>query len=438
MRSAASTSAPRRRQCRTVASSDFSSTAASAATSPEAEAEAGGAASPEALARLRSEVARRESALSLARQALALAERKLNTAHLSASPEAYDDQYGFARRFAGGMGASTEGRPPVPQGALASALRTFTDEAVSLASWLANNRRDALKGLESERATALRSELAELTLSNDAIWEREHARPGVRAPWTIKGPYLVLCWLLDNVFDGRPLARLWFLETVARIPYQSYTVMLQLYESLGWWRLGAQAQRVHFAEAWNELHHLYIMEALGGDREWRDRFFAAHASFTYFFILCIVWLISPTLSYNFSELIEAHAVDTYAQFCDENRERLQRLPAPAVAVRYFTTDLYLYDEFQSSKESGSRRPRIDTLYDVFATIRDDEAEHVSTMATCQDEQVLLRSPNLEAALTAAAAAAVLAESIYSALPEEGMAGLGVLLSMAEDVLESGL
>jgi hypothetical protein len=50
----------------------------------------------------------------------------------------------------------------------------------------------------------------------------------------------------------------------------------------------------------------------------------------------------------------------------------------------------------------------------------------------------IAAPTAAAALTAAAAAAVLAESMYSALPEEGLAGLGALLSMAEDVLESGL
>ena len=195
-----------------------------------------------------------------------------------------------------------------------------------MAAFVARDRSDSLKGLESDSARRLRAKLDKLTLSNEAIWEREHARPSVPAPWIIKGPYLALCFILDNVFDGRPLARLWFLETVARIPYQSYTVMLQLYESLGWWRLGAQAQRIHFAEAWNELHHLYIMESLGGDREWRDRFFAGHASFLYFFTLCGAWLVSPTLSYNFSELIEAHAVDTYGQFVDENEELLRSMP----------------------------------------------------------------------------------------------------------------
>lgn len=29
----------------------------------------------------------------------------------------------------------------------------------------------------------------------------------------------VLCWLLDAVYEGRPIQRFWVLETVARIPY---------------------------------------------------------------------------------------------------------------------------------------------------------------------------------------------------------------------------
>jgi hypothetical protein len=38
------------------------------------------------------------------------------------------------------------------------------------------------------------------------------------------------------------------LETVARIPYFAYISILHLYESLGFWRAGADLRRVHFAE----------------------------------------------------------------------------------------------------------------------------------------------------------------------------------------------
>ncbi len=255
-----------------------------------------------------------------------------------------------------------------------------------------------------------------------------------RAPWIIKAPYFALCYTLDTVFDGRPLARLWFLETVARVPYFSYISMLHLYESLGWWRIGAAVKRVHFAEEWNEMHHLLIMESLGGDRAWIDRFMAGHSAIIYYWVLILMWLLSPTLAYNFSELIEAHAVDTYGQFVDENEERLKSLPAPRIAKRYYTQDLYLYDEFQTSREQGSRRPVIDTLYDVFSTIRDDEAEHVKTMAACQDPEVLVRSPNIEAALAATAAAAAVAEALLVSLPEGSTAGL---VSLLEEIIENG-
>lgn len=36
-------------------------------------------------------------------------------------------------------------------------------------------------------------------------------------------------------------------------------------------------------------------------------------------------------AYNFSELIEAHAVDTYAQFAEQNKAALRLLPAPRIA-----------------------------------------------------------------------------------------------------------
>ena len=105
--------------------------------------------------------------------------------------------------------------------------------------------------------------IKQLTLSNDAIWKREDARPRVKAPWVIRIPYLVLCNLLDVFFEGDPMSRFFFLETVARMPYFSYITMLHTYETLGWWRRSAETKRVHFAEEMNEYHHLLIMESLG-------------------------------------------------------------------------------------------------------------------------------------------------------------------------------
>lgn len=95
-----------------------------------------------------------------------------------------------------------------------------------------------------------------LQLSNAAIWEREESRPPVKAPWIIKAPYLFLCVLLDTLFDGAPIERFYFLETVARMPYFSYITMLHAYETLGWWRRSTEAKRVHFAEEYNEFNHL--------------------------------------------------------------------------------------------------------------------------------------------------------------------------------------
>lgn len=244
---------------------------------------------------------------------------------------------------------------------------------------------------------ARQEQLAKLTLSNKAIWDRENARPPVRAPWVIKGPYYLLCWVLDVLFDGRPIARFWLLETVARMPYLSYITMLHLYETLGWWRRSYDARKVHFAEEWNEAHHLLIMESLGGDQKWVDRFCAQHAAIIYYCVLAVLWFLSPTLAYNFSELIEAHAVDTYEQFVEENEEALRELPPPRVAKQYYeSADLYLFDEFQTSRPPGSRRVTVDNLYDVFRNIADDEGEHVATMRQMQDEDVLSRAPNTEA------------------------------------------
>eukprot|EP00243_Klebsormidium_subtile_P004787 TRINITY_DN18943_c0_g1_i1.p1 TRINITY_DN18943_c0_g1~~TRINITY_DN18943_c0_g1_i1.p1 ORF type:complete len:531 (-),score=170.70 TRINITY_DN18943_c0_g1_i1:460-2052(-) len=240
----------------------------------------------------------------------------------------------------------------------------------------------------------LRKKLSQLKLSNDKVWERERSRPAVEAPWYILGPYYFLCLMLDVIFNGRPIQRFWFLETVARMPYFSYISMLHLYETLGWWRVGAEVRKVHFAEEWNEMHHLKIMESLGGDNQWVDRFFGQHAAFFYYWILNFLFLVSPKVAYNFSELIEFHAVDTYEEFAEANKELLMSLPPSPVAVEYYRgEDLYMFDEFQTSRRPATRRPKVENLYDVFCNIRDDEFEHVKTMVACQDGRQPIISPN---------------------------------------------
>jgi hypothetical protein len=78
---------------------------------------------------------------------------------------------------------------------------------------------------------------------------RREARPGgeVETNPVARALYDVGCFALDELFVGRPIARFWFLETIARIPYFSYVSMLHLYESFGWWR-GIELRRVHNAE----------------------------------------------------------------------------------------------------------------------------------------------------------------------------------------------
>eukprot|EP00850_Spirogloea_muscicola_P013312 SM000089S23868 [mRNA] locus=s89:444609:446190:- [translate_table: standard] len=160
------------------------------------------------------------------------------------------------------------------------------------------------------------------------------------------------------------------------------------------WRVGAEVRKVHFAEEWNEMHHLKIMESLGGDQLWIDRFFAQHAAFFYYWILNFMFLVSPKVAYNFSELIEMHAVDTYGEFVDENEKLLKKLPPSPVALAYYGgQDLYMFDEFQTAQVPESRRPKIESLYDVFCAIRDDEHEHVKTMSACQRLDSPIISPN---------------------------------------------
>lgn len=243
-----------------------------------------------------------------------------------------------------------------------------------------------------------------LVLSNEAVIQRERCRTEVPTPPPVRFAYDILCAFIDVVFENRPIQRFWFLETVARMPYFAYSSALFLYETIGWWR-SPELRAVHLAEEDNELHHLLIMESLGGDQRWFDRFLGQHSAIAYYWILLGFFVVDPRWSYNFSRLIEAHAVDTYGEFVDANKDLLRRLPPPPVAVQYYRTGvLYLFDKFQTSFRSATaqqpsqsteaaaaaasatpqqRRPPCSTLYDVFCNIRDDEEQHVLTMEACE-------------------------------------------------------
>ena len=228
-----------------------------------------------------------------------------------------------------------------------------------------------------------------LTLDNEAVKEAERIRESRKGEKVETNPasrllYDVGCFALDELFPERPIARFWFLETIARIPYFSYVSMLHLYESFGWWR-EPELRKIHYAQEYNELHHLLIMEALGGNNRWRDRFLGYHVAFGYYWAVNTLFLFSPKAAYEFMELLEAHAVDTYTTFFKENEDRLKSLPAPTVAKSYYkAADLYMFDEFQISKRPNTRRPPCDNLYDVFKNISEDEGEHVRTMRECKD------------------------------------------------------
>mmetsp|Transcript_34601 Transcript_34601/g.50809 ORF Transcript_34601/g.50809 Transcript_34601/m.50809 type:complete len:282 (-) Transcript_34601:175-1020(-) len=151
-----------------------------------------------------------------------------------------------------------------------------------------------------------------------------------------------------------------------------------------------------------QFHHLLIMESLGGDQKWWIRFLSQHSAIAYYTILVLLWSVSPTLAYKFSEMLETHAVHTYSQFLDENEETLRNLPPSHAAVNYYAfgaSDPF-FAEYQTSRSSHDeeiRRPgeNMKTLHDVFRAIRDDEGDHVSTMKQCLDPDTVVRSPALE-------------------------------------------
>nr|KJB57820.1 hypothetical protein B456_009G182200 [Gossypium raimondii] len=164
--------------------------------------------------------------------------------------------------------------------------------------------------------------------------------------------------ILDTLYRDRDYARFFVLETIARVPYFAFISVLHMYESFGWWRR-ADYLKVHFAESWNEMHHLLIMEELGGNSWWFDRFLAQHIAIFYYFMTVFMYTLSPRMAYHFSECVESHAFETYDKFIKAQGDELKKKPAPEVAIKYYTGgDLYLFDEFQTDRAPCSRRPKI--------------------------------------------------------------------------------
>jgi cell division ATPase FtsA len=88
--------------------------------------------------------------------------------------------------------------------------------------------------------------------------------------------------------------------------------------------------------------------------------------------------------------------------------------------------------------SSRRSAKIDTLYDVMCSIRDDEAEHVKTMAACQDREALRRAPGTEKAVAATLLSVAAAAFIALNAPAEWSTAVTAVLSRAAESTESAL
>jgi ubiquinol oxidase len=56
--------------------------------------------------------------------------------------------------------------------------------------------------------------------------------------------------------------------------------------------------RMHYAQADNALHHLLIMEELGGNDRPADRFVAAIIGFVYFWLVVVLFSVHESAAYH--------------------------------------------------------------------------------------------------------------------------------------------
>jgi ubiquinol oxidase len=101
------------------------------------------------------------------------------------------------------------------------------------------------------------------------------------------------------------------------------------------------------------------MESLGGDSLWWNRFLARHGAVAYYIILLVLFMLTPKYAYLFSELLELHAVDTYDEFCENNKDLLLMMSPTIESIDYL--------------------PNAENLYEVFMRISEDEYKHAQAM-----------------------------------------------------------
>ena len=210
-----------------------------------------------------------------------------------------------------------------------------------------------------------RKQMKELTLDDERIMIREHEREQVKAPRAMMIMYNITCWTMDLIYKDKPIDRFWMLETVARQPYFSYVTMLHIYETLGWWGIDGELRKQHAEQEYNETLHLQIMESMGADRLWWNRFLARHLSIAYFVTLIIFYLFSPRMAYLSSELLERHAVDTYDQFCEENETVLKGMQCTESALFYNNNAINMYDIFKEiSKDENNHADNMEIIKEL--------------------------------------------------------------------------
>ncbi|MBC7472327.1 MAG: plastoquinol terminal oxidase [candidate division SR1 bacterium] len=183
----------------------------------------------------------------------------------------------------------------------------------------------------------------------------------------------ITLFLLDLIYKNG-YRRFFVLETIARIPYISYLSVLHLYQSIGR-HPSYELMNMHFHQSVNEEYHLLIMEELGGNDLWINRFFARSLGVFYFWTNCALYLFFPNSGYYLMEVVESHAADTYTSFLHDHETVLKQTNATKICHDYFFST-------HTRMTSPPEKTESLNLYQVFESIRNDEVLHSKEMQNC--------------------------------------------------------
>ena len=154
------------------------------------------------------------------------------------------------------------------------------------------------------------------------------------------------------------IAQFYFLELIAKVPYQTYLDIIKLTGR------NKNNYNLHKKELENEVLHCLIAEELLGKKPLLVYYSSLVFCSGYYLLNFCMFLVFPKLAYLLMSIIEEHAYAKYIYFIDNNKDFLKNLNRQSPTTKKYIT----INKIENSIDSS-------LLQEVFLHIAQDELEH---------------------------------------------------------------